>query len=87
MLDTECACVYALGMQIVQHIRKSILELNQAEFAVIALTTQATVSRWESGELSPDLNQLAAIRAEVLRQEKEWNDTWFFEAPVQESAA
>jgi len=68
-------------MQTIQHVRKSVLGLNQADFASIAKTTQATVSRWENGELSPDLTQLSAIRDEVKRRGLEWDDLWFFEAP------
>lgn len=51
------------------------------ELATIASTTQATVSRWEKGELSPDLDQLAAIRAAVIERKLKWNDAWFFSVP------
>lgn len=68
-------------MHAVQHIRKKLLKVNQAGLAEIAGTTQATVSRWERGELHPDLNQLAAMRAEVIRRGIRWKDAWFFDVP------
>lgn len=63
------------------HVRKNVLELSQVELSVIAKTTQGTVSKWESGDLQPDRNQLALIRAEIQRREIEWDDRWFFEIP------
>lgn len=69
-------------MHVVTHIRKNVLGINQSAFAAIAGVTQATVSRWESGELSPDLAQLSAVRAEVLKRDLAWDDSWLFEAPV-----
>lgn len=68
-------------MNTVYHIRKNVLGVSQAELAEIARTTQASVSRWERGELSPDLEQLLAIRSEVQRRKLKWNDAWFFDAP------
>lgn len=68
-------------MNAVAHVRKSVLKASQMELATIASTTQATVSRWEKGELSPDLDQLAAIRAAVIERKLKWNDAWFFSVP------
>lgn len=47
--------------------------------AAIANTSQATVSRWETGELTPDLSQLDRIRSEAAARGLEWNDAWLFE--------
>lgn len=69
-------------MSTVKHLRKDVLKVSQAELAEIAKTTQATVSRWENGELSPDLEQLGRIREEVRRRECVWEDAWFFDAPM-----
>ena len=41
--------------------------------------TQATVCRWETGEIKPSLAQLATIRSEALRRNLAWSDSWFFE--------
>lgn len=73
-------------MNTVLHLRKNILKLSQAELAEVAKTTQATVSRWENGELSPDLDQLTRLREEVRKREIDWDDAWFFEAPAVEAA-
>lgn len=56
--------------------------MSQAELAAIAETTQATVSRWESGQLEPSRVELSRIRKAVIETGKPWNDTWFFEAPA-----
>jgi DNA-binding transcriptional regulator YiaG len=64
-------------------VRKQVLAISQAAMAAIAGTTQATVSRWETGELEPNRSQLERIRARVLADGKEWQDAWFFEPPVQ----
>ncbi len=74
-------------MSTVVHLRKAVLKISQAELAEIAKTTQASVSRWENGELSPDLSQLTLIRDEVIKRGLAWDDTWFFEAPESAGAA
>jgi len=74
-------------MNTVLHLRKNVLKLSQAELAEVAKTTQATVSRWENGELSPDLDQLTRLREEVITRKLTWDDAWFFEAPEQGAAA
>lgn len=74
-------------MHAVAHIRKNVLGINQAALAAIAGVTQATVSRWERGELSPDLQQLAAIRAEVKNRRLKWDDAWLFEIPAPKELA
>lgn len=66
-------------MKPMQHIRKALLRVSQSEMATIASTTQATVSRWEKGELSPDLTQMTRIRDEVQARGIEWSDSFFFE--------
>ena len=69
-----------------QHIRKTILRISQSEMASIASTTQATVSRWEKGELVPDLAQMTRIREEAQVRGIEWNDGFFFgDAPAPET--
>lgn len=73
-----------------QHIRKAILRISQSEMASIASTTQATVSRWEKGELVPDLAQMTRIREEAQARGIDWSDGFFFgdaPAPEQGSAA
>lgn len=66
----------------IEHIRKEILGISQAEMARIAETTQPTVSRWEAGELEPSRAEMARIRAAVITRGKPWDDLWFFEAPA-----
>lgn len=74
-----------LCMNAIPHIRKNVLNVSQAAFAAITGANQATVSRWENGELTPDLEQLRAIRAEAKRLGLEWDDSWFFETPNETS--
>ena len=69
-------------MSAIAHIRKSVLGLSQAELAARTGVAQATVSRWEKGELFPNLRELRIIRDEALAKDPEgWRDEWLFEAP------
>lgn len=68
-------------MSTIKFIRKELLGVSQSDLAVIAETTQTTVSRWEKGELFPDLAQLGRIRDAVKSGGKEWKDEWFFQSP------
>ena len=77
-------------MNTILHIRKNVIEVSQTTLAAIAGTNQATVSRWERGELFPNLEQMRAIRSAVLDSGGDWDDRWFFEVPdagVSETAA
>lgn len=67
-------------MNPIKHIRKNVLKMKQHEFAAVAGVNQATVSRWEKGELVPSLSEMAAIRAQA-QGKRGWNDRLFFEAP------
>lgn len=71
------------------HIRKELLKLTQSEMAVVTGVSQATVSRWETGELEPSRSELARIRDEAMRRNITWNDSLFFapSAPSNEVAA
>jgi transcriptional regulator with XRE-family HTH domain len=68
------------------HIRKNVLDITQAEMAALTGTRQATVSRWERGELEPSRDQLNSIRNEAAKRGIEWDDSWFFGAPAVETA-
>lgn len=70
-------------------IRLHIFKIGQAEMAGIAGVSQATVSRWETGELEPGREQMAAIRAAAAERTSIWRDEWFFDASSipQEGAA
>ena len=68
------------------HIRKHVFGVPQTEMAEIAAVSQGTVSKWESGSLAPDRNELERIRSEAARRGLSWDDSWFFEAPVEGSA-
>jgi len=59
-------------------IRKHVFGLPQAEFAACIGRSQPTVSRWESGELKPDISDLASIRELARTQRLDWRDSWFF---------
>jgi DNA-binding transcriptional regulator YiaG len=62
-------------------IRNSIFQLTQREFAALAGTSQATVSRWEKGELTPDTSNLERIRRAASERNIECQDSWFFVTP------
>ena len=60
------------------HIRKQVLKMSQAEMAALTETSQATVSRWETGELEPDRAQMETIREAAKQRGLAWDDAWFF---------
>lgn len=62
----------------IRMIRRCVLKASQSELAALASTSQGTVSRWENGELAPDLNQMAAIRDAARARGIKWRDEWFF---------
>jgi predicted transcriptional regulator len=64
-----------------RHIRKKVLKVTQKRMAEIAAVSQATVSRWEDGELSPGLTEMTLIREEAFRLQCEWDDKLFFAVP------
>lgn len=67
-------------MNPIARIRKAVLNLSQAEFAVAAGVSQPTVSRWERGELSPSLDEMRRIRDLAKTRGVDWDDSWLFEA-------
>lgn len=66
-------------MNPIEHIRKQIFAVSQAEFAAIAGTTQASVSRWECGLLEPSHSEMARIRSAAIERGIPWADDLFFE--------
>lgn len=69
-------------MSAIAHIRKKVLGLSQMAVAELTGVTQATVSRWEKGELSPNLRELGILRDVARTKGVEWDDSWFFEPPL-----
>jgi predicted transcriptional regulator len=55
-------------MHPIKHLRKEVLKISQSELGDAAGVTQATVSRWESGELEPSLSELRAIAAKFPKK-------------------
>lgn len=76
-----------LTMNPLLHIRKNVLRTTQADLATIAGTRQGTVSRWETGELLPDLDQMSRIRDAAKDRGVDWDDSLFFATPEQVGAA
>ncbi len=73
-------------MNALRHIRKNVFAVTQAEFAVVAGVTQATVSRWENG-VAPSLEEMQAIRSAAAERGIEWSDALFFEVPAKQPEA
>lgn len=65
----------------IAHIRRHVFGVSQAALAAIAGVTQATVSRWESGDSEPTRAEMARIRSEAMTRGFEWDDRWFFDPP------
>jgi transcriptional regulator with XRE-family HTH domain len=66
-------------MSVFKRIRVDLFHLQQSELAAIAGVSQATVSRWETGELSPGYEEMRRIREEAVRRGIDWDDSLFFE--------
>jgi len=66
-------------MRPIEAIRKHVFKLPQQAFAAAAGVSQATVSRWESGEFEPNRDDLARIRDAAEAAGIAWDDRWFFE--------
>jgi hypothetical protein len=62
-----------------EQIRRFVFAVKQSAFADIAGVSQATVSRWEAGELSPDLGHLHKIRDAAIDDDLPWDDAFFFD--------
>lgn len=71
----------------VEHIRKNVLDLTQTAFASITGVAQSTVSRWENGELNPDVEEYRRIRQAVVERGSEWNDAWVLATAIEQGAA
>jgi transcriptional regulator with XRE-family HTH domain len=67
-------------MSVFKRIRIDLFHLQQSELAAIAGVSQATVSRWETGELTPGYEELKRIREEAVRRGIAWDDALFFES-------
>lgn len=66
------------NMGAIEHIRKAVLGVTQADLGAIVGVTQATVSRWENGEGAPSLDEMARIRTAAKARGIDWDDAWFF---------
>ena len=65
---------------VLKFMRKT-LGMRATDLASLLGVTPETVSRWETGELEPDREQMDLIRQAALERGLEWNDRWFFETP------
>jgi transcriptional regulator with XRE-family HTH domain len=64
------------------HIRTQIFGVQtQDAFAEMLGKAQATVSRYETGEIQLNRDVQAAIRSLAKSRGIKWRDEWFFEVP------
>ena len=68
-------------MSPLQYVRQRIFHMSQAQFALIAGVSQATVCRWESGQLEPDRPTLKQIRCAAKARKLKWRDSFFWDLP------
>ncbi len=78
-------------MNSLERIRREVFGVRQSAFGAIAGASQTAVSRWESGESSPNLEQLGRIRSAAFDRGFGWDDALFFDVetplPAQSGAA
>ena len=74
-------------MNPIKFIRSEVLGLNQHELAAVAGVSQATVSRWESGELHPGFMEMVKMRDEAERIGKPFEVSVFFQSVPKQKAA
>lgn len=67
-------------MTFVLFIRTKI-GLTQKQFAAAIGACQSTVSRWDNGDHTPNLDDVKAIRSLVRRKRMEWDDSWILNPP------
>lgn len=65
---------------------KAALSATQVDLARITGRNQATISRWESGEGVPNLEDLRKLRAEFVRRGIAWSDEFWAEGPEASAA-
>jgi transcriptional regulator with XRE-family HTH domain len=65
-----------------RYIREHVFGIpTQAEFARLLNYTQATISRFETGEIVAGRDFQERVRALARERKVRWNDRWFFEVP------
>lgn len=65
-------------MNAMREIRKNVFKLTQKQFADLAGVPQSRVSRWETGESAPTLDELQVIRAAAKDRKIRLSDKVFF---------
>ena len=66
----------------IEHIRRNVLRLTQAEMAALTGVHQATVSRWETGAAHIDAAAMAKVRERACETDG-WSDALFFSIPLE----
>lgn len=69
-------------MHPIRFIRLNVLKITQTEMAEVTRVSQATVCRWETGELEPNRTEMEAMRRYAYGKGLRWNDRWFFKQPT-----
>lgn len=73
-------------MRPIENVRRKVFNVPQSEFAEIAGTSQASISRWEKGDLEPSHSEMDRIRSEAAKRGLPWHDSFFFEVPKEVAA-
>jgi hypothetical protein len=61
-----------------RRIRNEVFRTTQEVIGAIANVTGSKVSRWESGEIAPDLTEIAKLRAFAVQHQLRWRDEMIF---------
>jgi transcriptional regulator with XRE-family HTH domain len=66
-------------------IRKHVLRTLQGDIAAITQVAPSTVSRWEAGQIQPNLDEIARLREACLHRVGAWDEDWLFDPPDPET--
>lgn len=64
-----------------KYIRETVFKENQTQFAAMLGISQPTYSDFEKRDSLPFIHQQTVRKVATERDDIDWQDSWFFEAP------
>lgn len=70
-------------MNIIEYVKKHTLKCTDAELAEICDVSRMAVMRWRKGVVIPHFQYIIKLRAEIVRRDLPWDDSYWFDPPTQ----